>query len=130
MAKKMILTDTSFIIEYLKKKEAAISFVNKYGKENLAINTVIAMELYQGALNKVEFMQIQKELNGFFMLPINEQIADLALILSQKYAMSHHIGLSDTFISATALIFELELRTLNLKDFHFIPRLTVSDSFL
>lgn len=98
------------------------------GRANLAINTVIAMELYQGALNKKEFLMIQKELKGFFMLPINEQIANLALQLSQKYALSHQIGLSDIFIASTALIFNIELRTLNLKDFHFIPDLIVSNS--
>lgn len=61
------------------------------------------MERYQGARNKVEFQKIQKELSGFFMLSINETIAGLALQLGQKYALTHNIGLSDTFIAATAL---------------------------
>ena len=126
----MILTDTSFIIEYLRGQPAAANFTKNHGKRNLAINTVIALELYQGARNKTEFQKIQKELNGFFMLPINETIAQLALQIGQKYALSHNIGLSDTFIAATALIYGLELRTLNLKDFHFIPQLVVSNSFM
>jgi hypothetical protein len=37
------------------------------------------MGLYQGALNKQEVVAIQKELQGFFMLPVNEPIAKLAL---------------------------------------------------
>ncbi len=123
----MILTDTSILIDYLKKRPDALEFVATNGKSNLAINTVIAMELYQGALNKAEFCLIQKELNGFFMLPIIEPIADLALQLSQKYALSHQIGLSDTFIAATALIYDIELRTLNVKDFRFIPGIKVSN---
>ncbi|WP_028296642.1 type II toxin-antitoxin system VapC family toxin [Olivibacter sitiensis] len=125
----MILVDTSFLIDYFRKQEPALFFVKKYRKEHLAINTVIAMELYQGARNKAELTKIQSELAGIYMLPINDSIADLALQLSQKYALSHHIGLSDTFIAATALIYDLELKTLNLKDFHFIPSLRVSNSF-
>lgn len=113
----------------MRRQERAASFVKKYGKGQLAINTVIAMELYQGARNKAEFFKIQKELAGFYMLPINDSVADLALQLSQRYALSHNIGLSDTFIAATALIYDLELRTLNVKDFHFIPNLIVSNSF-
>lgn len=125
----MILTDTSFIIEYLRGQPHGAEFIKNHGKRNLAINTIIAMELYQGARNRAEFLKIQKELSGFFMLPINETIAELALQLGQKYALSHNIGLSDTFIAATALTYGLELRTLNLKDFHFIPELVVSNSF-
>lgn len=124
----MILADTSILIDYFKKRPEAIAFVEREGKANLAINTVIAMELYQGALNKKEFLMLQKELQGFFMLPINEQVANLALQLSQKYALSHQIGLSDTFIAATALIYDIELRTFNLKDFHFIQNINVSNS--
>lgn len=124
----MILTDTSILIDYLKKRPEAVDFVNKHGKSNLAINTVIAMELYQGALNKTEFVIIQKELQGFFMLPIIQPISDLALQLSQRYALSHKIGLSDTFIAATALIFDIDLKTYNIKDFHFIPSIRVSST--
>ncbi len=125
----MILTDTSFIIEYFRKQRHAVAFVESHTKRNLAINTVIAMELFQGARNKSEFVKIQKELSGFFLLPINEPTAELALQLAQKYALSHRIGLSDTFVAATALIYGLELRTLNLKDFHFVPGLIASNSF-
>lgn len=64
----MILTDTSILIDYFKKRPEATAFIEKQGKVNLAINTVIAMELYQGVLNRNEFLMIQKELKGFFML--------------------------------------------------------------
>ncbi len=60
------------------------------------------MELYQEVLNKKEFLMIQKELNGFFMLPINEQTVNLALQLTQEYALSYKTGLSDIFIAATS----------------------------
>ncbi len=33
-------------------------------------------------------------------------------------------------IAATALVYDLELRTYNLKDFHFIPGLKVSNSLV
>ncbi|GEM_PF-2778273 len=40
----MILTDTSFIIEYLRGQPRAAEFIKNHGKRNLAINTVIALK--------------------------------------------------------------------------------------
>jgi predicted nucleic acid-binding protein len=40
-----------------------------------------------------------------------------------KYCLSHKLGLADALIAATAIIHNLELYTLNVKDFVFIPQL-------
>ena len=37
------------------------------------------------------------------------------------------MGIPDTIIAATALVYDLELKTYNLKDFRFIPTLKVSN---
>lgn len=60
----MILTDTSILIDYLKQKSSALEFIKRYGKNNLAINTVIAMELFQGARDSNEFIRINKVSNS------------------------------------------------------------------
>jgi len=86
------------------------------------------MELFKGSLNKAEFQKIKKTLKGFVMIDLNENISQVALKLSEQYALSHHMGIPDTLIAATALVFDLEIRTYNLKDFQFIPTLRVSDS--
>lgn len=85
------------------------------------------MELYQGCLNKYEFAKIKKELIGFNSIPLSEEIGDIALKLSQQFALSHKMGIPDTLIAATDLVYDLELKTHNLKDFRFIPTLKVSN---
>ncbi len=123
----MILVDTNILIDYLRGVDSAREFVGEKGKSTLAINAIIAMELYQGCLNRKEFAKIRKELNGFFYLELNEVVTQVALQLSQQFALSHHITVGDAFIAATALVYNLELRTYNLRDFQFIPTLLVSN---
>ncbi|WP_164490100.1 type II toxin-antitoxin system VapC family toxin [Runella sp. SP2] len=59
---------------------------------------------------------------------MNQEIIQLAMQLQQQYILSHHVGIPDTLIAATALVYDLELKTYNLKDFQFIPTLKVNNS--
>lgn len=122
----MLLVDTNIIINYLRGDVKATDFIQAFGKENLALSIIVEMELYNGVLNKIEYLKIKKELNDFVRLELNENIGQTALFLSKKYALSHHMSVADTLIAATALVYNLELRTYNLKDFRFISTLKVS----
>jgi predicted nucleic acid-binding protein len=122
----MLLIDTNIIINYLRGDSKATDFIEAFGKENLALSSIVKMELYNGVLNRVEYLKIKKELNDFVRLELNESIGQTALFLSKKYALSHHMSVADTLIAATALVYDLELKTYNLKDFRFIPTLKVS----
>jgi tRNA(fMet)-specific endonuclease VapC len=123
----MLLVDTNILIDYLRDVNKAKAFIERYGKTNLAISTVIAMELYQGCLNRHEFATLRKELIGFNEIALNETIGKVALQLSQQFALSHKMGIPDTLIAATALVYDLEVRTYNIKDFRFIPGIKVSN---
>ncbi len=123
----MILVDTNILIDYLRGVKKAEAFIQRQGKTNLAISTVVVMEVYQGCLNRREFATIRKELIGFNEIKLNESIGKVALQLSQQFALSHKMGIPDTLIAATALVYDLELRTHNLKDFGFIPGIKVSN---
>ncbi|MBK7896587.1 MAG: PIN domain-containing protein [Anaerolineaceae bacterium] len=43
----------------------------------------------------------------------------------ETYSLSHKLSIPDALIAATALVHNLELFTLNIKDFRFIPGLTL-----
>lgn len=58
----MILCDTNIIIEVLKKNSAVMQIIEKIGVDKIAISVVTAMELYYGALNKIEL----KKLNAIY----------------------------------------------------------------
>jgi predicted nucleic acid-binding protein len=96
----------------------------------MAITTIVAMELYRGALNSKELRVIKKEITGFTIIDVNESTSQVALKLSERFALSHQMDIPDTLIAATALVYDLELRTYNLKDFGFIPGIKVSNDLV
>ncbi|MEZ4593950.1 MAG: PIN domain-containing protein [Chloroflexota bacterium] len=53
------------------------------------------------------------------------KLANQFLQLMETYSLSHKLSIPDALIAATALVHNLELFTLNIKDFRFIPGLTL-----
>ena len=69
----------------------------------------------------------RKHFEAFFaaaeVLPVCEAVVAKAVALRQSRKMS----LGDALVAATALVFDRELLTRNIKDFEWVPGLTVSD---
>ena len=49
--------------------------------------------------------------------------------LVEKYSLSHKLSLPDALIAATAIVYGIELFTLNQKDFKFIKQVKLLDVF-
>jgi predicted nucleic acid-binding protein len=128
MATKMIILDTNIVVDYLRQKPIVVAFIDRCGKANLALPPIVLMEVYQGVLDKQDLERTRKKLKGFAKIGHSQEVAELGLQLQQTYILSHHIGIPDTLIAATALVYDLELRTYNLKDFGFIPGIKVSNA--
>ena len=73
-----------------------------------------------GAKDKADFIKIEKQLNKYTVIPINEDIAGIFIDLFRTHTLSHRLGIADTLIAATALYYRLPLYTKNKKDFKFI----------
>ena len=117
---KIILCDTNILIDALKQDENILKSISEIGHNNIALSVITSAELLFGARDKVEYGKIRKYIDFLRVIPINVQICELFLTLVEKYALSHRIGIPDTFIAATALYYDVELFTLNKKDFKFI----------
>lgn len=120
---KIVLCDTDVIIGVYRNNSDIISELKKIGQQNIAVSTVTAGELIYGALNKKELNQIKKDLDNLIMIDIDKKICDIFLELLNKYALSHKLAVPDGFIAATAIANDIELYTLNLKDYRFIDGL-------
>lgn len=116
----MILCDTNILIEVYKNNLKIIEIVKQIGQENIAISEVTCAELLFGARNKKELRTIRKDLNKLTVLSIQPAISSLAVQLVEKYSISHKLSLPDALIASTAIVNELELYTINIKDFKFI----------
>jgi tRNA(fMet)-specific endonuclease VapC len=118
--KTMILCDTNILIEFYKNNPKIVNELRQIGAERLAISIITQAELYYGAINKAELLKIQKHLNLLHNFPINNQVSTQFIQLMERYSLSHKLTIPDALIAATALVNNLNLYTLNIKDFRFI----------
>ncbi len=110
------------MIDYLRGKKEGRRFI-LYVLENAKcfITSINIAEIYSGKEledpNK-EFI-VSNFLNNFTLLTLDKEVSKLAGIIRRKY----NLPLADSFIAATALIYDLVLITRNIKHFSKIEGL-------
>ena len=123
----MILCDTNILIEVYRGNQTVIDKLKVIGQENLAISDVTAAELLFGARNKNELKIIKADINKLIEISINEEISRMAVLLVEKYSLSHNLSLPDALIASTSIIYDVKLYTLNMKDFKFLKNVKFVD---
>ena len=119
----MILCDTNILIEFYKNNNAIFQELRQIGSHNLTISVITRAELYYGAINKNELNRIQKHLDLLQNISIDRLISEQFIQLMANYSLSHKLTIPDALIADTALVKDLKLYTLNIKDFRFIENL-------
>jgi tRNA(fMet)-specific endonuclease VapC len=118
--KSLVLCDTNVIVEFYKKNPTIIKQLQEIGQNSIAVSIVTAGELLYGALNKKELKQIRADLEHLHVIQLTPEIGICFADLMVNYTLSHKLSLPDGLIAATSLIENIELFTLNVKDFKFI----------
>jgi len=116
-----ILIDSCVLIDMLRGDSIIKNKIQSINKP--FVTFIITMELMQGATNKDSLFKIKKELNNFYLLPMHDEIANLAIQLIDKYSLSNGLTIPDAIIAASSLVYALPLYTHNVKDFKFISGL-------
>jgi len=119
-----IVLDTNILIEILKNNRTIIEKLELFDT-TFYISSITVMELYYGALNKVELFQLKKFIALFYVIEINENISTISTELIFEYAKSHNLAIPDSLIASTAISLNSKLFTLNLKDFRYIDGLVL-----
>jgi predicted nucleic acid-binding protein len=91
------------------------------------INSIVEMELLQGAHDKRELHKIEKSLNLFRRLELQQAVFDQATQWVREYTLSHRLLLPDAIIAASVHFYQLPLLTYNRKDFKFLPGIILPD---
>jgi tRNA(fMet)-specific endonuclease VapC len=123
----MILCDTNIFIEIYRGTPGIIQALKQIGQGNVAVSDVTCAELLFGARNKRELQLIRKDLNKLTILPIQPGISAMAVGLIEQYSLSHKLALPDALIAATAIYYNINLYTLNIKDFKFLKNVTLHE---
>ena len=87
----------------------------------MGISVITEAELYFGAFDKAELRHIKRSLSSIEVFPVNVQVSELFIQLMEAYTLSHRLSIPDALIGATAVTYDVELYTLNTKDFRYLP---------
>ena len=124
----LLLCDTCVIIDYMSGRSQVLNdLINN--DVTLFVNSIIEMELLQGARDKNELQRIEKKLGAFRLLNMQQTIFDLATQFIREYRLSHGLALPDAVIGATAIYYQIPLFTYNRKDFRFLPAIQLDDDY-
>ncbi len=127
MADKVILLDTSILIDYYRKTNkanAAWVVLIDQGFE-FVISTITKYELYAGATqNQIGFWD--SIMATISIIPFDENCVDKAININTALKRKRkQIDLADLFIAATAVAHHLAIATLNKKHFDRIDELII-----
>ncbi|MGN6354940.1 MAG: type II toxin-antitoxin system VapC family toxin [Parafilimonas sp.] len=125
MANKVILVDTSILIDYYRKtdKEKSVWIGLVRQGYSFAISVITKYEIYSGATtSQLSFWNSILQIVA--IIPFDEVSVDTAVAInSQLKKKRKQINIADLFIAATAVANNLPLATLNKRHFDRIEAL-------
>jgi hypothetical protein len=100
----------------------AIQFVTDHVTE-MTLSAITVAELYAGSKGAGELDQLDDFVGLFEILPATREVAREGGRYKNLYHKSHGIGLADGIIAATAVLHDLDLKTLNTKHYPMLEGL-------
>ena len=127
MADKIVLADTSILIELFRKTEKANSRFVQLALEGyeFQISAITEYEVYSGATT-AQLPFWDELLQKIKVLPFDKEVVKHAVFINRKLKQKRkQIDLADLFIAATAIANDLSMATLNRKHFDRIETLNI-----
>lgn len=111
----MALFDTDILIDVLRNVPGSADELNKYRLQQNYLSAITAGEILFG-MKKGEESLTQKLLNQFAILPVDEELVQIASGVRQR-AKGHALELYDCIIAATAIKHNMALVTRNARHY-------------
>ena len=83
------------------------------------------MEMIVGCENNSELKALEKFLERFVILPMSEDVSQVAVHVLKTYRLSHGLKIADALIASTAIAHNIPLISKNQRDYRFIKTLTL-----
>ena len=129
MANKIVLVDTSILIDYFRKSEKLNSvWIKLFNQDyDFKISAITEYEIYSGA-NLSQHSFWEEVLKNSPVLAFDQMAVREAVRLNNLLKKKRkQIDLADLFIAATAIAHNSPIATLNRKHFDRIDELTIID---
>lgn len=125
MENRKVLVDTSIVIEYLRSQNRKTSaFVKLFKEYDLCISTISIYELFNAATTESKLKDIEILCNQIENIDFDTNTAKIASEIYRDLLNKNKIiEFRDILISATALKYNLQIATLNVKHFERIEKL-------
>ncbi len=120
-----LLVDTDVLIDYLRDYCEAISYLEAQ-QGRLLLSVITLAELYAGVREGEEKLRLERFLQAFEIIPLDQYLAVQGGFYRCNYGKSHNVGLADALIAATATQRQVPLVTLNRKHFPMLTDVIVS----
>jgi predicted nucleic acid-binding protein len=111
-----LLFDTDVLIEYLRGKDEAKSYIDNI-QDIIYMSSITMAELYTGVRKGTESRRLEIFIETFEVISLNSTIAKIGGLYRNQYNPSHGIGLADGLIAATAKEIDAQVITFNIKHF-------------
>ncbi len=111
-----LLFDTDVLIEYLRGKDEAKSYIDNI-QDIIYMSSITMAELYTGVRKGTESRRLEIFIETFEVISLNSTIAKIGGLYRNQYNPSHGIGLADALIAATAKEIDAQVITFNIKHF-------------
>ena len=119
-----LLIDTDVLIDYLRDKAEAVSYLESLS-ESLLISVITVAELYAGVRDGAERTKLDEFIRVFEIIAVDREISVRGGLYRRDYMKSHNVGLADALIAATAEIHRARLVTLNGKHFPMLSNVVI-----
>ncbi len=120
----ILLVDTDVIIDYLRGRAEAVSYLEGLANP-LLISTITVAELYSGVREGAERVALENFVATFTLVAFDAGIAAQGGLHRRDYGKSQGVGLADALIAATAELRGATLVTLNQKHFPMLASVVV-----
>ena len=119
--KRLILCDTGIFFDLFHQDPNVCRELDHLGFSRLLISSVSVAETYYG-MKKRETRETRELVKRFSIYHTDKEVSRKFLQLMLAYP-DHRMAIPDAFIAATALVANVELFTLNRKDFDYVEGL-------
>ena len=127
MADKIVLVDTSILIDYFRKTEKSNSALIRLFNQgyDFCISAITEYEIYSGATQS-QFSFWEEILKKTKVLAFDQLVVKVAVDINNNLKRkSKQIAIADLFIASTAITHDLPVATLNRKHFDRIDELQI-----
>lgn len=121
----MKLLDTAVAVDHLRGAQPAVELLGRLAdaEEPIAASELVRFELLAG-VRADEMEALERFFSACLWLPVDEDVARTAGALARKHrAAFSGIDDVDYLIAATAIVFDMELLTTNVRHFPMLPDL-------